>query len=210
MNHDEAACIRMIAANWQIDAHDVPVVLAKWCTFEQQYGEYYVKLAIMKDSLTFWSDNPLFYNRFYLFSDYTASFDQYAIWHNGSHQSLSEMPIVALGDDGYLGVIADNLPDFLRMLASGDLLSARNRYDTDDIEVKRFCLPLEWLPFEADDLPPNWSAFHDFIQNELHLTPDPEPNTSLMKAYSKYSSDFIQWCNQYLDWKIDEPASIIT
>lgn len=207
MNERYKDCVCMIAKNWEIDSSDVPEVLARWCMFEQQHGAYCdVKLALLKPNIEymkFWSDSPAFTGRFYPFTHYTDSYDTYAIWHDGSDKSLGEMPVVVLGDDGYLGVIADNLYALLPMLAFGYLDSARNDYKDNGIELKRYCLPLEWIAFE-DDLPSNFHAFIEFIRSEFGLSPDPLPNESLLKAYRKHNSHFVQWCNQYLDWKIDD------
>ena len=203
MNEIYHDCVNMIAQNWQIDKSDVPEILAQWCVFEQKHGQFSnVKLKIAKSSMDFWSDSPEFASKFYLFTDYTDTYDSCALWNDGNKKPLSEMPVVALGDDGYLGIIADNLGSFLRMLSSGYLCAARNNYKANGDELERYCPPLEWLPFE-NDLPQNYFAFMEFMQNELHLMPDPSPNESLLKAYHQYNFPFIQWCNQYNSWKID-------
>lgn len=189
---------RMIAKRWEIEEKDVPEVLVKWCVFEQCYDPYGIRLAISAQNMTFWSDSPEFCRRFYIFAE-CLFWDELAIWDDGSGKPLSEMPIVVLGDDGYLGIIAENLNALLQMLAGADYLDmARKDYEFVGGECVRVVTrPLVWIPFEEDALPPNLPAFIEFLQ-DLHLIPDSSPDESLLEAYRQYTPRFIQWCNQYL------------
>ncbi|SOD67178.1 hypothetical protein SAMN06297387_12917 [Streptomyces zhaozhouensis] len=64
-----------------------------------------------------WSDHPAFLSRFLPFAQANGSGSDYALWRCDQRTDLASLPVVFVGDEGDLYVIARNLRELFRLLA---------------------------------------------------------------------------------------------
>ena len=98
----------------------VPALLRQLAAFERWTGRenfsecFYLRLP-ERASLRGWSEAPRFLDAFAEFACATGSGSSYAFWL--LHDDLLRCPIVVFGDEGGIFVVAENLPELLRLLA---------------------------------------------------------------------------------------------
>ncbi|MFD8548409.1 hypothetical protein [Streptomyces sp. NPDC059649] len=64
-----------------------------------------------------WSEHPEFLERFIPFAHATHSGSHYALWRCDDRTDLAALPIVLVGDEGDLYVVARSLPELFQLLA---------------------------------------------------------------------------------------------
>ncbi len=102
------------------DGYQVPDALVRLFAFQQEYNDFsecFWLHAINKAGLKTYSSEPEFLNGIIEFAQATGSGSTYGLWlHEGSATDLNEAPVVALGDEGGIHIIAVNLLDLMRLL----------------------------------------------------------------------------------------------
>lgn len=129
--------------------------------------------------MAWFSPTEEFTNRFYTFAANNA-YDRFAIWDDGNHQSLNPMPVMLIGDDGYVGVVAENILQFMQMMAAiPQTPSGRYTYLTDSAILE----PVEWYLYESP--PPMFEAYRDFLYRHFHALPLSNPTEATRLAFQK-------------------------
>jgi hypothetical protein len=64
-----------------------------------------------------WSEHPEFLSRFTPFAQANGSGSDYALWRCDDRTDLATLPVVLVGDEGHLYVIAGNLRELFQLLA---------------------------------------------------------------------------------------------
>ncbi|MFE5211945.1 hypothetical protein [Streptomyces sp. NPDC056600] len=73
--------------------------------------------ASAADELCTWSEDPEFLDRFLPFGMANGSGSGYALWRCDGREDLGSLPVVLVGDEGDLYVVARNLRELFQLLA---------------------------------------------------------------------------------------------
>jgi hypothetical protein len=71
----------------------------------------------MDAGLRTWADHPDFVRAFIPFAQATGSGSSYALWRRDDRTDLATLPVVFVGDEGDLYVVARDVREFLQLLA---------------------------------------------------------------------------------------------
>ncbi|MEQ4723692.1 hypothetical protein [Nonomuraea sp. B19D2] len=110
--------------------------------FEDRIGRvYYSNSFELREygadvGLDTWSEHPEFLSRFIGFARATRSGSDYALWRCDDRSDLAALPVVLVGDDGDLYVIARSLTELFQLLTiDSEPISDRGFPDPESVEV---------------------------------------------------------------------------
>ncbi|MFI7287169.1 hypothetical protein ACIBRY_11040 [Streptomyces anulatus] len=132
---------------------------------------------------------PQLSDRIRPFAQATGSGSTYAIWLLDDRADLATLPVLLLGDEGGVHVVARDLPELLRVLASGwspmcgwdgvDYYDEREEEDGDEEEGYDPC--------------PENSAFRAWLRDRFGLEAAEDPNTVVRAAGAELGDAFAAW-----------------
>lgn len=165
--------------------HGVPAELAKLLIFQNEtgfetYSDGFGLYVDDKSGLRSWSNKAEFLDGLMPFAQASCGGSFYALWLDGSGKSLSEIPVIACGDEGGLHVIASNVRELMQLLT----YDAEPLIDHDGITFYR-----------AQDYAPRpaLAKFKDWLKSELGLEPVHEAERLVESAQARYGAAFEAW-----------------
>jgi hypothetical protein len=129
-----------------------------------------------------WSGHPEFLSRFIPFAQATGSGSDYALWRCDDRTDLASLPVVFVGDEGDLYVIARSLTELFQLLAiDSEPLSHYGFPDPESVE-------------EHSD---GHSEFRTWLDQNFGLGP-PEDLDALWAERKEYDDRFRAWASQFV------------
>jgi hypothetical protein len=118
------------------------------------------------------------------FARATRSGSTYAIWLLDGRTDLAALPIVFLGDEGGINLVARNMREFFRVLASGwtpcgDWESVEYFNDRDEYE-------------DYDPYPDN-AKFREWLRRHFNLEAAEDPNDIVKATETLLGDRFAEW-----------------
>ncbi|MFJ9109235.1 hypothetical protein [Streptomyces sp. NPDC102283] len=127
---------------------------------------------------------PRLSDRIRPFARATGSGSTYAIWLLDDRADLATLPVLLLGDEGGVHVVARDLPELLRVLASGwSPMCGWDDVDYDDERAEED---------EYDPCPRN-PAFRAWLRERFGLEPAEDPNAVARAAGAELGDAFAAW-----------------
>lgn len=130
-----------------------------------------------------WSEHPDFLSRFIPFAQANGSGSDYALWRCDDRTDLATLPVVLVGDEGDLHVVARGLTELFQLLAlDSEPFSDGGFLDTESVE-------------EHSD------SHHEFLAwLDQNFGLGPPEDLRVLKAEQKaYDDRFRTWASQYVD-----------
>ncbi|RII20737.1 hypothetical protein DSC45_02735 [Streptomyces sp. YIM 130001] len=130
-----------------------------------------------------WSENPEFLSRFIPFAQANGSGSDYALWRCDERTDLATLPVVLVGDDGDLYVIARNLTELFQLLA----------IDSEPLADVGF--------LAAGDAEEHSEGHHEFLawlNQNFGLGPPEDPH-ALWTARKESDDRFRAWVSQFVE-----------
>jgi hypothetical protein len=193
-----------VCSKWSIASSLLPKELVELLSFHNELSKeqcfvwdfnFYFEIRGISGPMAWFSPTEEFTNRFYTFASNNA-YDRFAIWDDGNHQSLNQMSVMLIGDDGYVGVVAENILQFMQMMAAiPQTPSGRYTYLTDSAILE----PVEWYLYESP--PPMFEAYRDFLYRHFYALPLSNPTEATRLAFQKNQPLFLQWSKPYRDFE---------
>ncbi|MFI1931062.1 hypothetical protein [Streptomyces sp. NPDC020330] len=118
------------------------------------------------------------------FAQATGSGSAYAIWLLDDRADLATLPVLLLGDDGGVHVVARDLPELLRVLASG--WSPMCGWDSVDYYDER-------EEEDGYDPCPGNPAFRSWLRDSFGLEAAEDPNAVVRAAGAELRDAFTAW-----------------
>lgn len=146
------------------------------------------KLAVQNNS-------DEFVERIHIFANANGSGSEYAFWQHTDDTSLENAPIVVLGDEGGIHVVAQNFKEWLSLLTLDCEITALPDdayfYQMTDKEKAEY----NWQPSEYAGAYQEWASGEQGLGNV-----DVErANMIIQNAQARYGDEFSVWCNQFFD-----------
>lgn len=129
-----------------------------------------------------WSEHPEFLSRFIPFAQANGSGSDYALWRCDDRTDLATVPVVLVGDEGDLYVIARNLMELFQLLA----------IDSEPLADFGF--------LAAGDVAQHSEGHHEFV-TWLHQTfglEPPEDPQALWTLRTESDDRFRAWVSQFV------------
>lgn len=137
-----------------------------------------------KSGISSWSEDSDFLDKLMPFAQANGSGSMYALWNNGSGNSLSDLPVVVFGDEGGYHIVAKNILEFMQLLTFDTEISVDHEevyfYKDEDYE-------------ESENL----QEYINWLKENFNLNPIEETESILENAQEKYKADFDKWVSQY-------------
>lgn len=133
--------------------------------------------------LATWSEHPEFLSRFIPFAQATGSGSDYALWRCDDRTDLATLPVVLVGDEGDLYVVARSLRELFRLLA----------IDSEPVSAVGF---LE--PESGEEHSEGHQEFLSWLDRHFGLGP-PEDLHALWAARKEYDDRFRAWASRFID-----------
>ncbi|RKS08557.1 hypothetical protein DFP74_4267 [Nocardiopsis sp. Huas11] len=130
-----------------------------------------------------WSEHPEFLSRFIPFAQANGSGSAYALWRCDDRTDLATLPVVLVGDEGDLYVIARNLVELFQLLA----------FDSAPFAEFGF--------FAAGEDEEHSEAHHEFLtwlHQNFGLGPPEDPQV-LWAERKKYDDRFKAWASRFVE-----------
>ncbi|MEN7550034.1 hypothetical protein AAG747_19075 [Rapidithrix thailandica] len=172
--------------------YPIPETLKKLMDFEKQYGGetysecFYLCVDLDKTpDMGQYSLDGEYFERLMVFANADGTGAKYAFWANEMGISLEEAPIIVIGSEGHIQVMAKNLKELLRLLSFGpETMDGEFYKDLDDFED-----------------PENATEFREWMISELNVRPieklaiddSEEVNTIVKEAVQTYGEPFKEW-----------------
>ncbi|MFH8883762.1 hypothetical protein [Streptomyces californicus] len=171
--------------------------------FEEDAGAFFVPEF---ELIPFGDDDcgyPQLSDRIRPFAQATGSGSTYAIWLRDGREDLATLPVLLLGSGGGVHVVARDLPELLRVLASGwTPMSGWDRVDYIDERVEADG------DEEAYDPCPANPAFRLWLRDRFGLEAAEDPNAIARAAADELWEPFAAWIGPLIpdavSWR--EPA----
>lgn len=170
----------------------IPETLNKLLDFEEQYGsETYSENFYLCTDLDKTPDrgqyslDEEYFERLIIFANADGTGAKYAFWVNNVEKSLEESPIIVIGSEGHIQVVAKNIKELLQLLSFGPEGMDGSFYkDLDDFEE-----------------PENASEFREWMKSELNIQPikdidvedSEEVNDIINQAVKEFGEPFREW-----------------
>lgn len=132
---------------------------------------------------------PRLSDRIRPFAQANGSGSTYAIWLLDDRADLATLPVLLLGDEGGVHIVARDLPELLRVLASGwspmcgwdslDYYDEREEADADDADGYDPC--------------PENPAFRTWLRDRFGLEAAEDPNAVVRSAGQELWEPFAAW-----------------
>ena len=126
-----------------------------------------------------------YFERLIIFANADGTGAKYAFWVNNIEKSLEESPIIVIGSEGHIQVVAKNIKELLQLLSFGPEGMDGSFYkDLDDFEE-----------------PENASEFREWMKSELNIQPikdidvedSEEVNDIINQAVKEFGDPFREW-----------------
>jgi hypothetical protein len=132
-----------------------------------------------------WSKDSAFLKQLYPFARATGSGSFYAIWQMKPGDDLSKSPIVVFGDEGGEHVVAQEMDDFLRVLA----FDVEPSIDHDKVYF-----------FKPDDHQPSdeHRAYKRWLKDNFGVATTPHPDKIVKDAQAKFGAAFAKWKKRFV------------
>ncbi|WP_433696848.1 hypothetical protein [Nocardiopsis sp. CA-288880] len=130
-----------------------------------------------------WSEHPEFLSRFIPFAQANHSGSDYALWRCDDRTDLATLPVVLVGDEGHLYVIARDLRELFRLLA----------IDSEPVADFGFLAP--------EDVEEHSDGHHEFLtwlKENFGLEP-PEDLDALWTGRKKTDDRFRAWASRFVE-----------
>lgn len=172
--------------------YQIPETLDKLIDFEEQYGgetyseSFYLCIDLDKTpDRGQYSLDEEYFERLIIFANADGTGAKYAFWVNNVDQSLEEAPIIVIGSEGHIQVVAKNSKELLQLLSFGPEGMDGSFYkDLDDFEE-----------------PENAHQYREWMKRELNLQPienievedSDEVNNLIDEAVKEFGEPFRKW-----------------
>lgn len=114
----------------------------------------------------------------------------YALWKRDDRTDLASLPVVLLGDEGGIHLVARNVRDFLRLLGA---LEGDPACDWDDVYDR----DEDELPAQAD--------YHAWLKENFDLTPPEEAWDIILDAEQELGQAWAEWIHPILPDAVFSP-----
>lgn len=172
--------------------YQIPETLNKLIDYEEHYGsEIYSESFYLCTDLDKTPDrgqyslDEEYFERLIIFANADGTGARYAFWVNNVDKSLEEAPIIVIGSEGHIQVVAKNIKELLQILSFGPEGMDGSFYkDLDDFEE-----------------PENAHHYREWMKRELNLQPiknieveeSDEVNVLIDNAVKKFGEPFKKW-----------------
>ncbi|WP_327392213.1 hypothetical protein OG533_13185 [Streptomyces sp. NBC_01186] len=151
--------------------------------FEDSVDDWYAPGFELREFGRDDSGYPLAADRLRTFALATGSGSAYAVWLLDGRTDLATLPVVFLGDEGGINLVARNLREFFRVLASGwtpvgDWESVEYADERED---------------EDDDPCPANEEFRAWLRDHFGLEAAEDPNDIVDAAETELWDAFAEW-----------------
>ncbi|MFB7241740.1 hypothetical protein CW362_00535 [Streptomyces populi] len=133
-----------------------------------------------------WSEDPAFLSRFVPFAKANSTGSDYALWRCDDRTELATLPVVFVGDEGDLCVIARDLKELFRLLAI-------------DSEPVPEGFP---APGGVEEHSEGHAEFVAWLDETFGLGPAEDPE-ALREARKEYDDRFRAWARHFTEWVDD-------
>lgn len=170
----------------------LPDTLIALIAFEEQYGgssysqHFYLRTDTERTpGFGQYSLAEEYFNRVLVFANADGTGSQYAFWINQPGCALEEAPIILLGSEGHIQVMAENILALLQLLSFGsETMDGTFRKDLHKFKE-----------------PENAVIFRNWMKNKLNIDPikistvntSKEVNDIIKRAIDKYDKSFKNW-----------------
>ncbi|MFE3461818.1 hypothetical protein ACFXKD_30110 [Nocardiopsis aegyptia] len=130
-----------------------------------------------------WSEHPDFLSRFVPFAQANGSGSDYALWRCDDRTDLATLPVVLIGDEGHVYVIARDLRELFRLLA---------------LDSEPFA---EFGFLAAGDVEDHTAGHHEYLtwlDRNFGLGP-PEDVRALWAARQEHDDRFRAWASRFVE-----------
>ncbi|QKW07652.1 hypothetical protein HUT18_15965 [Streptomyces sp. NA04227] len=153
--------------------------------FEDNCEEPYAQWGWLDDfgEMSFLGEDPELRDGLLRFASANGSGSLYALWRRDDRADLATLPVVLLGDEGGLHVVARDLREFLRLLGAleaGLACDWENVYERDEEE----------LPGQADYLA--------WLERNFGLAPPEEAWDIILEAQDELEKEWTRWIHPLL------------
>ncbi|MFD5203909.1 hypothetical protein ACFWM7_28060 [Streptomyces sp. NPDC058375] len=131
---------------------------------------------------------PQLSDRIRPFAQATGSGSTYAFWLRDDRADLATLPVLFLGDEGGVHVVARDLPELLRVLASGWTPMG----DWDGVDYADESEPADGDEEAYDPCPEN-PAFRAWLRDRFGLEAAEDPNEIVRAAGEELREPFTAW-----------------
>ncbi|MGI5352703.1 hypothetical protein ACQEU8_31655 [Streptomyces sp. CA-250714] len=161
--------------------------------FDDRCEESYAPWAWLDDfrELPFLRDTPELMRGLIGFASANLSGSLYALWKRDDRDDLATLPVVLLGDEGGLHLVARDLREFFRLLAG---LEAGLACDWDDVYER----DEEELPGRAD--------YHAWLVDNFGLTPPEDAWDIIEAAEEELGKEWAEWIHPLLPDAVFSPV----
>jgi hypothetical protein len=160
-------------------ATPVPELNLLW-DFDDSQDEDYAAWAGLDEfgEMEFLADEPELQRGLLRFAQASMSGSLYALWRVDDRADLATLPVVLLGDEGGLHLVAADLREFFRLLGALD-----SELGCDEEEVF----------LTGDDELPGRDAYLAWLDREFGLTAPEDPFDVVEAAQAKFGQQFTTW-----------------
>ncbi|WP_329559444.1 hypothetical protein OG711_14650 [Streptomyces uncialis] len=130
-----------------------------------------------------WSEHPDFLSRFIPFARANGSGSDYALWRCDDRTDLATLPVVLVGDEGHLYVIARDLMELFQLL----LIDSEPMYDFGFLD--------------AEDVEEHSEGHHEFrvwLKQTFGLEPPEDPH-ALWTGREESDDRFRAWASRFIE-----------
>jgi hypothetical protein len=172
----------------------VPQVLSRLFAFQQEHNDFsecFWLHYISKAGLKTYSEDPVFLGGIIEFAQATGSGSTYGLWlHEGAATDLNRTPVVALGDEGGMHIVALDIPGLMQLL-------------TFDCEPM-----IDWEAVyyykddEAGDSSTDIDSYRTWLSREFGISPvknSAEADLLVARAQEQYGERFKAWLGKFYD-----------
>lgn len=148
-----------------------------------------------------WSDTPDFLERLYPFAQANGTGSFYAIWDDGSGNSLADMPVVVFGDEGGQWVVAQNFSELLQLLT----------YDREIYVDHACCYFYKDENDEDYEESEDADKFRNWLQETLNISSidaEDEIATIVIDAQAEIQEEFNEWLSNF-DVEVPQKPTIV-
>ncbi|MYV62323.1 hypothetical protein GTW37_26200 [Streptomyces sp. SID4931] len=145
---------------------------------------------------------PQLSDRIRPFAQATGSGSTYAIWLRDERTDLATLPVLFLGDEGGVHVVARDLPELLRVLASG----WEPMGDWDGVEYADESEAAEGDEEAYDPCPAN-PAFRAWLRDRFGLEAAEDPNEVVRSAGEELREPFAAWIGPLIPDAVGGPGA---
>ncbi|MFG3259224.1 hypothetical protein [Streptomyces sp. NPDC048172] len=161
--------------------------------FDDECPEVYAQWAGLDDfgELPFLRNDPELSRGLLGFASANGSGSLYALWKKDEHTDLADLPVVLLGDEGGIHLVARDVRDFLRLLGA---LEADLACDWDTVYER-----------DEDELPAQ-AEYHSWLEETFGLTPPEDPWDIIEDAEEELGQEWAEWSHARLPDAVFSPV----